>query len=562
MTQALATNTSSRTGISDLFGNRLFSTLANQSLLVSALTAFQLLLLLFALKVNKHLLLAFPRGWVLLPIFLCITLSTVRIRTEEKIIVRLWQLIGIFSATYSLLHYPLFPPMPNNLVAIGTYAFVLMFWLISASGGMFSFYLPSLAVLPPAFLVWCNRFAETITGLPITTDVDITPLNEVSICIGLGLLISHVTSQAIRLLSKRNNFRLVDSITESLASPSFTGLLLLVAISIHLANYYWSFVAKISLPGPFLAWLTENNPANMFLVALDDDHILFAGYPLLVRLFYNFLDAVHLYSNFLILLIQGLAIAAFFLPKRAFVMLLLAFDVMHLSIIILAGLHFWPWIILNVIIASIVVAPSYKPQPIFIRVIATLFILVAPRFAQVATSLGWYDTGTNNKLFFEAIDQTGTRYQVPTNFFTFYSYSFGHMDYGTIDQMRSFHVGSPHGTTTEYDILKKASTCDAQGLYRTSANSSPNQEQMDAFIRSYHRLATNIEKAVGVFPYDLYPHHYYVPLGLGEQFRQADKSAIVAYIYRQETVCLSFSAGRLERRVLAVSERRIDLDGK
>ena len=113
MTQALATNTSSRTGISDLFGNRLFSTLANQSLLVSALTAFQLLLLLFALKVNKHLLLAFPREWVLLPIFLCITLSTVRIRTEEKIIVRLWQLIGIFRQPTRFFTIPCFRQCPT-----------------------------------------------------------------------------------------------------------------------------------------------------------------------------------------------------------------------------------------------------------------------------------------------------------------------------------------------------------------------------------------------------------------------------------------------------------------
>src|SRR5262249_16797720 len=150
-------------------------------------------------------------------------------------------------------------------------ALVLIFWVVSVLGGIFSFYVPSLSALPPAFLVWCNVAAKPITGLPITTDLDIMPLNEVSICIGLGLLISHATSQAIRLLSKRSNSRFVDSITNGLASSSFTGLLLLVAISIHLANYYCSFVAKVSLDGPFLAWLTKNNPVNMFLVALDDD---------------------------------------------------------------------------------------------------------------------------------------------------------------------------------------------------------------------------------------------------------------------------------------------------
>ena len=65
---------------------------------------------------------------------------------------------------------------------------------------------------------------------------------------------------------------------------------------------------------------------------------------------------------------------------------------------------------------------------------------------------------------------------------------------------------------------------------------------------------------MGIFPYDAYPHHFYVPIGQSEQFRRLDKSSIVAYIYRQETVCLLFSGGRLERKVLGSFERRIDLD--
>jgi hypothetical protein len=552
VTETLAARVSS-TGLYDI---RHLTTLAKyRSFLPFALIAFQLLLLLFALRVNKYLLEFYPTRWILLPIFLCIILSP-RIRTDEKLIVRLWQLIGTLSAIYSLIHYPLFAPMASNSYAIGLYGLVLIFWVISVLWGMFSFYVPSFAALPPAFLVWCNFAARPITGLPVTIDLDIMPLNEVSICIGLGLLISRSTLQATRFLSTR--YQLSDRIIGRLTSPSFVSLLLLIAISIHLANYYWSFIAKISLDGPVLAWLTKNNPANRFLVGLDNDQILFAGYPLLVRLAYNLVDAVHVYSNFLILLIQGLAITAFFLPKRALVALLLAFDVMHFAIIILAGANFWPWIILNLIIALIVAAPNYEPQPIFIRLVATLFIFVAPRFVQVA-ELGWYDTGVNNKLFFEAVDRKGMRYSVPTNFFTFYSYSFGHMDYGAINPLRSFDVDSS-GSGYQYDILQAAVTCDARHLYKAAADSWSYQEQMDAFIRNYHHRVTRIESAMGAFPYDLYPHHFYVPLGQSAQFRHLNKENIVAYIYRQETVCLSFSDGRLKRRVVAAFERRIDLD--
>lgn len=554
MTETLAAKSPGR------FAPGLFENEArNQSLTAFGLPAFQMLLLLFALKVNRHLFFLFPKAWLLLPIFLCVTLSKLRFRSDEKLIVRLWQLIGVLSASYSLFHYPLLAPTNNDWSTTATYAAVMIFWIVSFFGGMLSFYVPSLAVLPPAFLVWCNYAAEKVTGLPVTIDLDIMPLNEVAICIGLGLFISHTTLPALSFLSKRSNARFLAGLTGASATASFSGLLLLIAIAIHLANYFWSFVVKISLDGPFLSWLTKNNPANMFLVALDDDHILFSGYPLLVRLFYYFVDAVHSYSNFLILLSQGLAVVAFFLPTRAFLLLLVAFDVMHFSIIVLAGANFWPWIILNLIIASIVIAPSYKPQPILIRVIATLFILAAPRFVQVAW-LGWYDTGVNNKLFFEAVDRQGLRYPVPTNFFTFYSYSFGHMDYGAVDPMRSFKVGSPNGGAWQYNILQASRVCDAQALYVNSPETSSYQKDMDAFIRNYHSLVMKVENAIGDFPYDVYPHHFYVPLGQSEQFRRLDKSSIVGYIYRQETVCLSFSDGRLERKVVGTFERIIDLD--
>src|ERR1700680_141457 len=85
-----------------LFENGLFNALArNQSLITFGLTAFQMLLLLFAFKVNRHLFWLFPKAWLLLPIFLCVTLSRVRFRSDERPIVRLWQLIGALSASYS-----------------------------------------------------------------------------------------------------------------------------------------------------------------------------------------------------------------------------------------------------------------------------------------------------------------------------------------------------------------------------------------------------------------------------------------------------------------------------
>ncbi len=79
------------------------------------------------------------------------------------------------------------------------------------------------------------------------------------------------------------------------------------------------------------------------------------------------------------------------------------------------------------------------------------------------------------------------------------------------------------------------------------------------FIRNYHRQTSVIYRNLGSFPYDLYPHHFYVPLAFGEAFRNLNKQDVTAYIYKQESVCLSFSDRRLRRNVVASSEYRIDI---
>jgi hypothetical protein len=328
---------------------------------------------------------------------------------------------------------------------------------------------------------------------------------------------------------------------------------------VHLANYFWSFWAKMSLPGPLGAWLTDNNPAYMFLVALDDGHIFYSGYTALTHGLYRFFDLSHLYSNFFVLACQAAALVAFLVPRTAFLGLLLMFDVMHGAIIVLAGANFWPWIILNVIITLVVAGARTEKVPASARVLATLFILIAPHFVYV-TRLGWYDSGANNKLYFEALDAAGRRYAVPTNFFTFYSYPLGHMDYGSPEPATAFAVHSPNGATYDYELFKAGRRCDVVRLTAPAGKPALDADALAGFVRHYHRLALALYDKFGLFPYDIYPHHFYVPVGESADFRLLDKRRIVAYVYRRESVCLSYGADTFQRRVVSTAEYRIDVD--
>ena len=527
----------------------------------------QLLLLLAALKINKNFADHAPAFWLIVPVFLAAAMARASFTETEKPVLRLWQLIGSVSALYALLYYPLMPLTRSSSasVTIGLYALVLCFWLVSMVCGAMCFKIPSLSVLPASFLVWSKSSAEYITGLPIRDFIDCMPLSEISVCIGFGLLIGQIYSRyggaIYELLGGTNTPTNIE-----FQRKQFVQLLLLISIGIHLANYFWSFHAKITLDGPPLAWLSENNPVSLFIVEVNNGYIFYSGQEWLVRLVLATLNKTYLLSNLWILAIQGVAVTAFFLPNRALFIVLLLLDAMHVAIILLAGANFWPWILLNVIIAYIVASRYFVRPSFFIRVLGTTFILIAPDFVNV-TKLGWYDTGAYNRLFFEAIDDEGRRHAVPTNFFTFYAAPMALMDYGTPEPETALATRDETGDTRNYDLFKAGRSCDMDKLRRVGAKgwdarAGTDGEKLADFVQSYHKLALKIYSILGAFPYyNFYPHHFYIRKGLTADFDELDKRRIVAYIYRRESMCFRYENGEILRDVKATAEYRIDVAG-
>jgi hypothetical protein len=515
-------------------------------------------LLLIALLASKTASALSPALWILVPITLAAVLSRARFSDAEIPIIRLWQLIGLYSAVYSVLHYPLLPLARDDTFHSGLYVLLLICWAASLAAGILCFRIPSLSLLPVSFLGWSNAMAGIISGFPPTTHLDVQPLPEIAVCIGFGLLINRAYPRFSRSYASAGPEAAKRRVDADDTTARFARLLLLIAISIHLANYFWSFSAKMRLRGPFGAWLAENNPAYIFLAALDDNHILISGYPAAVRWVYMLLDEFHVFANSLILFIQAATIIILLLPKRALIVLLLMLDVMHFSIILIAGANFWPWIILNIIITAAVINGNFRFPPLSLRLVATGFILIAPLFVAVAR-LGWFDTGANNKIFLEAVDESGRHHAVPSNFFTFYSYSFGHMDYGTPNPVTAFATQEPNGGAADIALFRAGRSCDVKALVRPGGAKELDGARVAAFVRNYHRLALHIEATLGGFPYDYYPHHFAVPRSASEDFLNLDKRRIVAYMYKRESVCLSFDAGGLERKLISSADYRIDL---
>ena len=473
---------------------------------------------------------------------LAVLLSRARYIAAEMPIARLLQLVGILSTFYSLFHYPLMPPL-ETFRATTAYAVILLGWVGSVVFGIACFRFPSLALVPAAYLYWSASTAHNVTGLPHHWTLDIAPIPEVAACAGIGLAIL----QIYRWRVPRTNVAVRDQ---------FAVVVLTMAICIHLANYYWSAVAKLTLNGPLLSWVTFNNPLYIYLAAIDLDHITFSDLPVAGWLG-DAIDRTHLITNVVVLGSQAAAIVGFLITRRLLVALLIVYDTMHVAIALAAGANFWPWILLNLAIAAVVLSPRYQQPSWMVGLAAAAFILVSPSFANVAR-LGWYDLGAQNKRYFQAEDRDGRRYFISTNFFTFYSYPIAHMAYGLADPQSAFATGL-NGGVGDYDLAIAGRTCDTKKLISSKHSWKAPPPELSVFITNYHRMAQTIENLVGLFPYNIYAHHFYVRPGLMEPFERVDKRTIVAYIFRRESVCLSWVNHKLHRRVITTAEHRIEI---
>jgi hypothetical protein len=514
--------------------------------------------LLACLRISHIVFLNKPAWWLIVPVVITLGLIGERYTDAERPAVRLLQLVGCLSALYSLLYYPLMPVAPEIPHASASYAFLVAVWLFSLVCGVACFRIPSLAAIPSAFLIWGKLFAVHVTGLPNVNILDVSPLAEIGVCIGLGLLVI----RAFRDLVKQQLAPPMWTANGKSIPPedNFARLLVLLAISIHLANYFWSFVQKTLVGDGILAWVTENNPAYIFLATLHDKHVVFSDIDGLVNVVFQGLDHTYIFSNLIVFVAQAAAITAFFIPRILFLCLLLIYDVMHFAIIVAVGANFWPWIILNVLIGFVVARYDFNELTIVHRVVGAAFILCAPLFVSTAR-LGWFDTGANNYVSIEAVDSSGQRYLVSTNFYTFYSYPIAHFDYGMPDSAHGFVTGTPNGAG-DYKAFRAGRTCDVPSLLQESSG-EVDQRELDprllTFIRNYHSLAIAIQDHIGTFPYDYYPHHLYVPTSAAANFYRLDKRLVTAYVVKRESACLSFADSHLIKKVISVAEQRINV---
>ena len=406
-----------------------------------------------------------------------------------------------------------------------TIAFILRYggWL-AIIAGIVGLWRPSAGFFCLA-MVHAQKLAQGFLGGYYITWIDYLALVEV----GQFLILCMLAGKVAGIMK--------DDTQEQRGSLRFPEIALLFGIAIHFANYFWSAVAKIVLPGGWTSWLTDNPTHALILAANEGGFSPLSTATGLAEMAYHFFSGPGvLLLNVVVLLSQFASVVAI-AYRRAIISVTLIYDAQHIAIFLLTGIFFWKWILLNFAIVAAASMLRQKNFPRLTTICCMLMVVAAPMFFTIA-KLGWYDTHSFNNLKITAVLKDGREIPLPSNYFFEYSVLFAQQ-----------YPGRPHlghfstltyGATVDHEIFQSANSC-AQTFDDQKLSQSPGREAAERLIRAHHQRLLRDENASVVGNFDLYPHHIWSNPSIYRDATRIDPREIVSYRMTVSSVCFEAS---------------------
>lgn len=489
----------------------------------------------------------------------------------SRIPVFLWT-IAVLAAVFSFIRYPAEAKAVRVLVAglgatLAAYGIALGADIATAEGataltgalfgapvllglaGVLALFRPSFAVVPCVYVALHKDLTRAVSGAGELGLNDYLPLVEVGLFLAVGVLALAV----LKLLISR-------SVLPARVVENAGAVLLAAAIGMHFGNYFMSGLAKVMLDGGPLTWALENPTSALMLNGYNLGVAPLSAWPPLFAGGYEAFQAVEIPLNFVTLFVQLGCVLAF-LHRRLLLGVTLFFDVMHISIFILTGALFLPWIILNSLMVAALLRLPRATLPVS-AIVVGMIITVFGHTVFYNAQLGWYDSPQARTAYFTAIHADGSETRVPGSFFRDASYlmyarHFGYREYRrpTVHIPTSawgqigIKISPSEKQGTSYEVMALGRDC----AYPVAAEPTTDYDtaRPAPFIRGQHARALNDEARGNAHGYNAYPHHHFSMPWLYRDFGAYPLSDVVAYRYVVETVCLSVENGELRRDVLA-----------
>ncbi|MBZ6378298.1 hypothetical protein B5C34_00555 [Pacificimonas flava] len=399
------------------------------------------------------------------------------------------------------------------------------------------------AVFGAAMLLWMTRGLHSeLTGFYFS-DLDIRNVAEILTFWGIGFcfiaLAARLPLSAMRL---------------GLTGPERLRAAIMVltaGIGAHLANYFWSGLAKLWMDGGILSWILDNRLADGIPGALEKGTLPYAASPELVQLGYDALILLQVPVNLAAFGLQIFAIAAP-LRKKWLLLATIGYDIFHVAVWLALGLLFWKWIALNFIITAILVAMPETAWSRTARATTMSFVVLGMLLFRTAT-LAWYDSPGFTSPYFVARLADGREMRIPNAFFRSSSYQVSQGRLWWPAEAGHFRH-SIWGSVLSYDDLDAGRRCEAREIALDAEPLYGPPERLAEFVRAYHRQMQPRLDEDGRLAYYLVPHHHVPSPFVADPFYAVDKRRIDTYLFRLDSVCLGIEDGRLTRRVLKRTE--------
>jgi hypothetical protein len=460
-----------------------------------------------------------------------------RIDGEPLLVQGLVSTAAIGMAIYFIVEpstYIVFYPEQQGLATAILYGNFIAF--ISAIIG---FRYPSFLLFAGIQILSARLLGDYISALPMPNH-DIKYLAEVSIFIGLFLPV------VSRVQWKKYNWSTFDIYELKVT-------LVFVAIGFHLANYFWSGIAKLALNGPPFEWLFINDVSRLFIVAIEKGVSPIAGFLIFTQYFYDSIVSSGWVFNAFVLFIQIASIIAIFRIKWLKVMAV-CFDLLHFGVYLFGGILFWPWIWVNGAILWALRRDTDLTIPFAAKLSCFICILMCGLpFVGGATRLGWYDIQDVRLSVVEAqVNENGPWIPVPLSYFGVHAYS---VSYGYFDKAvkKGHYLPSIPGLSYDFDERSSDGNCilpDLKGPFETQEMESKRLGFFDKFMKLHHAAALERTEKYGKYFYYYRLHHHPSNPVLYKDFNKIDINDIVKYRLVTRSICLKLESGILVRNIL------------
>lgn len=247
----------------------------------------------------------------------------------------------------------------------------------------------------------------------------------------------------ISSLFEKNNIQENGAIEAKSAIP-------VLYVMAHLSNYWVSGYAKVTLNGGPLSWLSNTTMASLKRAGLWDQPM--EAYSDFI-LSFPYIHVTQFISNVFVYVTQLLSAFVSFFPILL-APLTIIYDIFHVAVGALAGVFFYKWILVNLIILF-----NYKSITKTLRSygwgrkIILSGVVMSSFWIGTFEPLGWYETRQFNLVHAHGTDINGDVHKLHTQFFGSTSFMI------TNKSTKAFAVGHLPMASVDYETMLQARSC-------------------------------------------------------------------------------------------------------